>query len=186
MPSTPTFDGRDPINNSIHTFFEELESIMEWKSITVGHKKSLLLTCLRSRAKEAYERAITNEEIEHNNNPGNPAELLEQAITNYENSKAWLLATYHGPEQQAVMREALLQMKQEKKESPLAFYNRVVFITGKSGFPIALQLILVIQTWKAGLDKTIATHIGTLLNMDNEETVATAEKCWNTLNKQVS
>jgi hypothetical protein len=50
---------------------------MEWKSIAAGRKKSLLMACLRSPAKDAHQNAITTGTIIHNNDAGTAAEMLE-------------------------------------------------------------------------------------------------------------
>ena len=186
MPEYPLFDGRKPVEESIFNFFEDLETIMEWKNIQVVRYPIILRRCLRSPAKEAYEMALATGAIAHNNVEGTPAENNNRAATNYQNSKTWLEARYHGAEQQAKMREALLQMRQGLDESPEAFYNRVAYVGGRSGLLDATLDILVAQTWKVGLNKTIALHLATLPTMNTANSVATAENYWNAFNGKVT
>ena len=103
MNHLQTYNGTDPIGSPIRDFFQELETYFEAKGIAVVCKHSLLDKLIRDPAKLEYDAAIGRAGAGNIANPpiiGNPAGQLQVAEDRYTNRKNWLIARFHGVEEQ--------------------------------------------------------------------------------------
>jgi hypothetical protein len=141
MNHLQTYDGTDPIGSPIRDFFQELETYFEAKGTAVARKHSLLDKLIRDPAKLEYEAAIGRAGAGNIANPpvvGTPAEQLQLAEDRYTNCKNWLIARFHGAEEQEAIRDAISAMVQGLNESPRLFYSRVAVAVGQAGYDIAV------------------------------------------------
>ncbi len=100
----PIFTGQDPLNHSIHVFFQDFGAFMDTHGIPFNRIYCLLDNVIWSPAKELYDVALAdNRVMAFPNAPAAGAPALEWDTYHSELTsicKDWLIANFQGEEQQ--------------------------------------------------------------------------------------
>jgi len=146
MTTPPTFSGYDPLREPIRTFFEDLETFFAIKGIAAARRPEILDTLIRDPAKEAYDAAAAA-----------GAHDGADAAAEYLARKNWLIARFHGDDEQRIMRNAIREMAQGISESPRQYYGRVVTAVRQGGYPEAARPVLVESAFIQAFTKSYPT-----------------------------
>src|SRR3954466_11534366 len=131
------YDGTNSLQYPIHQFFQQLNTYIQAKGIPPNRQCGLLDSLIIEPASIPYQDALTADPpiIAQPAIPAQPGldapaaaaanawQAIETAYrTLFTNRKNWLIARYHGPNEQAAIRANLESLRMRPNESPQEFF----------------------------------------------------------------
>src|SRR5437763_9879891 len=182
----PRFNSENPLDYHINDFIQAIETKFATKGTPLINKKNIIISLLRRKAEDYY-----NDRANHGWAPPAAAAAPEPdraanlaaheawLLANYNYLIKWLKATFHGQEEQRIIRSSMNNMKQAARESPMAFASRVGKEVAKAGIPAgAATEILKEQIWEKGLHPLVKRHIDENLVDDFPNKIRLANNFW--------
>ena len=181
----PRFDGENPLDYHINDFIQAIETKFATKGTPLANKKTIIISLLRREAEDYYNDRNNHGWVLPVGAAGAEPDRANAAAhnawlqANYDYLIEWLKVTFHGQEEQRIIRSSMNNMKQAAKESPQAFASRVGKEVAKAGIPAGdAREILKEQIWEKGLHPLVKRYIDENLVDDFVNKIRLANNFW--------
>jgi deoxyuridine 5'-triphosphate nucleotidohydrolase len=184
ITAPPIFSGYDPINKPVTDWLKNLNRWFIIHNIPLERKRPIMETCLEEPANQDYQDAIADGGDLHDDimaEAGGPLEIAQIRTDNWNSIVTWFNNTFHGLEQQRILRANLPNLFQTLQESPRQFLIRIEMELRKAGFQQAIIQDLSEQSWIHGIHKEVKKHTDGLAHLDFNDLVKASEGYWRSI-----